>query len=79
MTEAEQQVAAANERHARQLIEAASYLSHDPIDQVAMLLTAATAILEKQRGPAQAAQDLDALLSPTMASWLMAGSEGARQ
>lgn len=79
MTDTEQQLAETNARHAKQLIEAAGYLSHDPMDQVAMLATAMTAILEKQRGPAQAAQDLDALLSPTMASWLMAGSEGARQ
>lgn len=66
----EQELLAANERHARQLIEAAGYLSHDPLDQVAMLLTATTAILEKHMGPTTGAVDvLNIMLAPTIEQW----------
>ena len=66
----EQQMAVANERHARQLIEAAGYLSHDPLDQAAALLTAATSIIQRHMGPTTgAAEVLNTMLAPTIEHW----------
>lgn len=66
----EQAMIEANTRHAKQLQDAAGYLATDAIDQVAALLTAATAILERRMGPAVAAADvLNTMLAPTLEAW----------
>jgi len=60
----------ANTQYARQLQDAVGFLCHDPLDQIAALLTAATAITQRHMGPTVAAADaLSTMLAPTLEEW----------
>lgn len=53
----------------RDMLRQAHLVTTDPAEQIAALFTAATVLIERTVGPAQAYPTLIALAAPTLASW----------
>lgn len=61
--------AARNEAHTNAALAMANFITSDPTEQVAAMLTAATVLIEREVGKDMAPAALGALLEPTVAGW----------